>query len=208
MNYNYDYNNDNNSSKQLTFKFWILVILICIFLGFCLFRATSSYQEKNKKIIEKEELGANISLEFENNSNIISLLDYTPTKDYLGKSSSSNGYIDFSVNIHMKQASAVEYEISLQKAKDNTIDDSNIHIYLEKKDSSTNLYQALFEPKSFDSLIKDTDTGSLMGNMLLNHEVVSESRKDEYRIRMWLVDTSLIKEGTYNLEILLEANAN
>ena len=82
-----------------------------------------------------------------------------------------NKCFDFSVNVHLKQAKVVVYELSLKKDSTSNINDNDVHIYLEKKNPVTGAYEAVFEPQSFKFNSEETSIGTPKGYMLLNNKI-------------------------------------
>ena len=198
---------ENNSSNNLSVKFWIIIILMCGFFGLCVLNAKQSYKENNSNQKPKEELGANVTINFDKNTSEFKITDFSPMKDYLGKSSTQEKCFDFTVDVHLKQAQIVVYELSLKKNSASNIDDKNVHIYLEKKNPKTNTYEAVFEPTSFIVNENETSVGTPIGYMILNNTNVRETGKDYYRLRMWLTENSMIGSGNYAVDVMLNAKA-
>ncbi len=190
----------------VSLKVWVLIFLICVFLGLLLYKARITYKN-TKEVVEREELGANITIDYDNNTNVYSLDNMVPTKDYLGKSSGIDQYFDFSVNVHLKQASKIHYELSIKKDSTTTLKDDDVRIYLEKKNSKTGVYEAVMEPSSFIPLKASNNIGTSKGYMVLYDYITNESQKDYYRLRMWLSSDSKIVNGAYSVDLILNAIA-
>jgi hypothetical protein len=191
----------------LSLKLWIFIVLLCCFFGLILYQSFLVFQKNRVEILEKEALGANISLEFDNNTNVITLEDFTPTKDTVGKTSGSDKYYDFAVNVHLKQASNVHYEISVKKSYNSNIKDEDVRIYLEKRNEFTGAYEPVLQPTSFSPLKASTVIGSPKGSMVLYDNSSKKSDKDHYRLRMWLSDKSTTTSGVYSIELQVNAIA-
>ena len=195
-----------DGSSNLSIKFWIVVILVCAFLALCLINAKQRYSSNNN-LTPKEELGANVTINYDQNTNKFSITDYTHTKDYLGKSSQIDKCFDFTVDVHLKQAKIVIYELSLKKDSTSNINDNEVHIYLEKKNPLSGVYEPVFEPTSFKLNQEETSTGTPKGYMILNNTNVTETGKDYYRLRMWLTESSTTNFGNYTVEVQMNAKA-
>lgn len=195
-----------DGSSHLSLKFWIVVVLICAFLGLCLINARQRYSTSNNSN-PNEELGANVTINFDQNTNKFSITDYSHMKDYLGRSSQVDKCFDFTVDVHLKQAKVVEYELSLKKDSTSNISDEDVHIYLEKRNIATNLYEPVFEPVSFKMNESETNIGTPKGYMLLASNNVAESGKEYYRLRMWITENSTVAYGNYTVEVQMNAKA-
>ncbi len=190
----------------ISIKVWLLIILLCLFFGLLLYKANFSYKN-TKEVVEREELGANISLDYDSDTNIYSISDMLPTKDYLGKSSGIDQYFDFSVNVHLKQASKIHYELSIKKDSTTLLKDDEVRIYLEKKNPDTDMYEPVLEPSSFIPLKATTDIGTPKGYMVLYEALDDKSQKDYYRLRIWLSENSLATTNSYSVAVILNAIA-
>ncbi|MBQ3307827.1 MAG: hypothetical protein IJG68_06540 [Bacilli bacterium] len=202
-----DFSSNKPFFLGLSLKVWVLIILICVFLGLVLYQANNKFYSREKKIKQQEELGANISLDYDNNTNVLKLTDFTPTKDYLGKTSGIEKCFDFTVNVHLKQASKIRYELAIKKDPTSTINDQDVRIYLEKKDVAKEQYLSLLDPTFFKANEIPTDVGTPTGYMVLTQQSVNQSQKDYYRLRMWLSEKSTVVTGDYSVEIILNAIA-
>jgi hypothetical protein len=202
-----DFSSNKPFFLGLSFKVWVLMILICVFLGLVLYQAYDKYYSREKIIKQQEELGANISLDYDNNTNILKLTDLTPTKDFLGKTSGIEKCFDFTVNVHLKQASKIKYELAIKKDPASTINDQDVRIYLEKKNIEQDQYLSVSDPTFFKANVEQTDVGTPAGYMVLTQQKIDKSQKDYYRLRMWLSENSTVVTGDYSVEIILSAKA-
>jgi hypothetical protein len=189
--------------RELTKNFWITWILIFLFLiiasavGFGLF----SYREE--EVIVNDENGGDVVLNYSSDFPGIIIKNAVPTTDAVGMKKMEDGdYFDFSVETILDNARSVEYELSLVKDKKlSNIPDDDIRIYLEKENSGT--YSAVFEPKGFTPLKKDSKYGSKTGDMVLTKEKKTRKSTDLYRLRIWLRDQSTVVNGNYSVEVVV-----
>lgn len=156
---------------------------------------------KGKDVIEEEENGADIILNYSSNISGLQIRNLSPMKDDEGILNLKDGeYFDFSVEVLLDNASNVEYEISLVKdVVNSTIPDEDIKIYLEKEKEGT--YTNVFGPESFKAIKKESKLGSKKGTMPLLSVKKKNSNTDNYRLRMWLSDKASITNGSYSVDV-------
>lgn len=189
------------NSKDSRRAFIILMISVSslliglIAIGFVVFSL------KDKDVIEEEENGADIILNYSSNVSGLQLRGLTPKKDSDGIIElKEDEYFDFSVETLLDNASNVEYEISVVKDVINSnIPDTDIKIYLEKEKDGT--YTNVFGPLKFTPLKKESLLGSKKGSMPLVSVKKTNSNTDNYRLRMWLSDKSELTTGSYSIDV-------
>ena len=193
--------------KGLSKYFWLLVIFIFILLvGFVIFAFIMNSRIK-PDVVEKTKNGGDIQLNYSSSKNVFTLTDINPITDDAGIKLFEEGkYYDFSVSYNIKDASKFEYEIYLKKdSKLSTISDDDIRIYLEKESSGS--YNSVLKPTKFISLKQDSKLGTKKGNMIIVKDNVSSTGKKNYRLRMWLSNTSMMVIGNYSVEVNIKAVA-
>ena len=80
----------------------------------------------------------NISLDYTEDTNGITITNAMPLTDAVGKKlSGTDQYFDFSVISTITGQANITYEISALKLAKSTLDDKNVKLYLEKKESGT-----------------------------------------------------------------------
>lgn len=156
---------------------------------------------KGNDVVEEEENGADIILNYSSNDSGISIRNASKVKDEDGILTLKEGeYFDFSVEVLLDNASYVEYEISaIKNVVDSTTPNNDIKIYLEKEKEGT--YTKVFGPDAFKPIKKETDLGSKKGTMPLIKVKKTNSNTDNYRLRMWLSDKSELENGTYSIDV-------
>lgn len=198
---------ENKMGEKLTKKFWYFVLGICIL--FAIFICVSFYMFINRKeeVIEKNENGGQITLNYTNNVTGLSLNNIAPVTDSVAmKDLTDQRYFDFFIDVDLKNANYIEYEISVIKnEKGCSISNDDIRIYLEKEQSGT--YTKVFGPSKFVPLKEDTKLGSLKNSMVLVKNKALKSSKDNYRLRMWLSDQSLLQSGNYSIDVVVNGKA-
>lgn len=191
-------------NKEEVPTFLIVILSICIVFIIIVAIGIAVFVNREPEVKEKRELGSNITLNYSSDINGLYIKGATPTTDQVGIKEDEDGkYFDFSIDVKLDNAPSVEYEISAVKDKSkSTIADSDIKIYLEKEKSGT--YTKVFGPSKYTPLKKKTKLGSKPGSMVLTKTKKTNSSVDNYRLRVWLSDTSLVS-GDYSIEI--EVNA-
>ena len=189
---------DSKDSKKAFLILMSSVIIILVGLivaGFILFSL------KGKDVVEEEENGADIILNYSSNFSGLQIRNAERTTDDVGILNLKEGeYFDFSIEVLLDNAANVEYEISIVKDEENsTIPDDEIRIYLEKEKEGT--YTKVFGPDKFTPLKKTSNLGSKKGSMPLIEVKKTNSNTDNYRLRMWLSDKSTLDKGTYTVEV-------
>lgn len=197
----------NKSNGELSRSFWYALLSIClvlvIFVGIIFFL----FSNREEEIIEKKLNGGNIQLNYTNDITGLSVVKAVPVTDEIGMKNDKDGqYFDFSLDIEVDEAHTIEYEIAVIKNETaSTINDDDIRIYLEKEESGT--YSKVFGPSAYKTLEKDSKLGSPEGSMILVKEKTKKSLKDNYRLRMWLSNKSLTKNGNYSVEVVVNGKA-
>lgn len=192
---------------KLTKNFWIVVIAICTCLIIAISIGFVHFNNRKPEIIEEEESGGYVTLNYTSEVNALTILNAEPMSDAVGiKNIKENQYFDFSVDVNVDEAPKVEYEISVIKdEKASTIDDDDIRIYLEKEDSGT--YTKVFGPEKFIPSKNFSAVGSEIGSMVLFGNIRTKSCTDNYRLRIWLSDKAVVKDGSYSVEVDIHAIA-
>ena len=197
----------NKKGNELSGIFWIILIITClvlsVFVGFLFVK----YGKEKDVVIEKEENGGNIILNYTNNITGLYISKAIPTSDAIGMVASEEGkYFDFAVDTKLDNATSIEYEIAVLKdSKKSTISDDDIRIYLEKEKSGT--YTKVFGPAPFKPIKEDSKLGSQSGSMILSSVKTKKSVVDNYRLRLWLSETSSMQSGDYAVEVVVNGHA-
>ena len=189
---------EKSSNYFVYFMFGLCtVFVIFVIIGFVVFA------NREEEVIEQRINGGEVILNYTNNINGLRVTNIVPTTDAIGMKNSLDGsYFDFSVD----NARSVEYEISIVKDDNNsTISDEDIRVYLEKEESGT--YTEVFGPDKFVGLKKNSELGSKVGSMVLTSAKRTKSMTDNYRLRLWLSDKSLLVSGNYSVEVLVNGKA-
>ena len=193
--------------NKLSKTFWGIALTICLLCIVCIGSAFYLYKLETNKEVIKEELGGNVYLKFVGNTNGLTLLNSTPMTNQLGMIQDGEyKYFDFSVEVELDKAKVVEYEIALIKDKSfSNIPDTDVRFYLEEEISGT--FTKMFDPKVFVPLEKKSELGTEEGDMVLYTVKKDASGTTNYRLRMWLADTSQLAAGNYSVEVSINGDA-
>lgn len=193
--------------KEASKSFLYLLLLICGILlvlsiiGFLLF------VNHKPKIIDEEVNGGTVVLKYASDYSGIKMLKSIPTSDMVGVQSVEDGtFFDFSVDTSIDEATSIDYEISITKDKKTcNLPDEDIRIYLEKEESGT--YAKVFGPDMFVGLKKETKIGSKKASMVIQSASKTKNFIDNYRLRVWLSDKSLVADNYCNIEVFVNGKA-
>lgn len=196
------------TNNKISKTFWIVTLILCLLcisgitVGFYLYK-----QETDKEVI-KNELGGDVYLKFVGNTNGLTLLNGSPMTDQLGAlQDGENKYFDFSVEVDLDKAKYVEYEIAIEKDKAfSNVPDNEIRFYLEEENSGS--FSKIFGPSEFKALEEDSLLGTEEGDMVLYKVKKDVSGTTNYRLRMWMAETSTMPVGNYSVEVLINGKAN
>lgn len=190
--------------KELTGRFWFTTILICLVLAVAVSIGFVVFNNRSPEVIEKDEDGGYVTLNYSSEVKALSLFNAKPTTDAVGIKNTD--YFDFSVDVNLDGAPKVEYEISLIKDEESsTIKDEDVKIYLEKEESGT--YTKVFGPEEFTPSKNYSGVGSEIGSMVLTNVKKIKSETDNYRLRIWMSDKAAASTGNYSVEVDIHAIA-
>lgn len=189
------------NSKDSRKAFIILMVSVSVLLIGLIVVGYIVFSLKGKDVIEEEENGADIILNYSSNISGLQIRNAEKIKDADGMVDLTDGeYFDFSIETLLDNASNVEYEISIVKdIVNSTIPDEDIKVYLEKEKDGT--YTKVFGPSKFTPLKKESELGSKKGSMALLNVKKTNSNTDNYRLRMWLSDKSELNSGSYSIDV-------
>lgn len=163
-----------------------ILVLTVLGLSFATFQQEHKGGEKNTITTQ------NISMNYTESQNGITIINATPTSDAVGKLLSGKGeYFDFSISTTLAKDTKVKYEIAAIKDKDSTIPDENMKLYLEQQVSGT--YEEVVPPTIYTPLKEQSEIGSPVGSMKLKTVEKTESGVDNYRLRMWIKENATIE---------------
>lgn len=190
-----------NKDKKVSKKFWGVFVGVCVVLLVFVVVIFVLFANREAEVVDEEELGGNVTLNYTTDAPEYRILNAVPTIDTIPMKSLNDGeYFDFSVDVDLDNATSIEYEIAaVRNDKISTISNEDIKIYLEQEKSGT--YTKVFGPDPFVPLKKVSELGTEAGSMVLSHVKRTKSVTDNYRLRMWVSDKSLIPLGNYGVTI-------
>ena len=197
----------NKKGLSLSKTFWFALIGICLLFIVIITVGFIAFSNRKDEVIEKNENGGKITLNYTNNITGLSLKDIVPTTDSVAMKELKDGkYFDFFIDVEVNGASSIEYEISaIKDNKNSNISNDDIRIYLEKEKSGT--YTKVFGPSKYIPIKKDSDLGSQKDSMILVKSKAIRSSKDNYRLRMWLSDKSVMEKGNFTIDVVVNGIA-
>ena len=197
---------DNKLKEEKNGKlYFILIALLLIVLLVIGISAVAVTVTKKGDKVNTITTG-NISLDFTEDNNGITITNAMPTTDMTGKKLSKSGeYFDFSIISNLTGYANITYEISAVKISSSTLNNNDVKLYLEKKKSG--IYTEVMKPTKFIPLSSKSDIGSEEGTMVLYKETVNKTKTDNYRLRMWLSDTAEIDNisRTFTVQVAVHA---
>ena len=201
--------NDDELKRESSGKLFVIVIalLILIFTFIGISVATFTYT-KEKDSINTIKTG-NVYLNYTEDNNGINITNAYPVNDEVGKTlTDENYYFDFTVRGNFTGDLVVNYEVAAEKIENSTLSDDEVKLYLERKVDDS--YEEVMAPKNFTPLKESTDLGTLAGAMLLDKGSLSKNSEVNYRLRMWVADTTILGEfeKTFGVRVSLKAQVD
>ena len=191
--------------EKMSKKFKILILVLFILFVIITIIGFVVFSKNREKVVTEDKKGGNVTLNYSSDVKFLNITNAVPVTDAVAVTSNTDGsYFDFSVDTEIKDAKDVVYELSVKKVSGN-VNLNDIKIYLEKEDSGT--FNSIMEPTIFKEEKKKTDIGTEKGNMILVKQKNTKSTIDNYRIRTWVSETSLVTGANYKLEINIVAKA-
>lgn len=200
-------------SKQILLSIIAIAILIIAFVGVSYAAFTGIYKDSQTNGIST----GTISLYLENKNGALSMENVMPISDENGKSLEGDGNVyDFIVQSNLSAHTTLNYEISLEKVSSNQemLSDSSVRFYLQRL--GTNGYEdtAITQtPQPFIPLDETSFLGSKKGSMILYSGTLSNTSdsnkelKDNFRLRMWVSQDTIIDSVSRNFNIKLNVTA-
>lgn len=195
---------NKESSGKLSSKFFISLFSICFLFIVVILVGFAIHYRFDTVTIEDNKPGGNIRLVYTTEDSNITVLKSEPIIDSIGIISIYN--FDFSVETNLKEASSVEYELSVSIDDEfNTIPKEDIKVYLEKESSGT--YVKFFGPSLFKPLMKNSVLGTKKGDMVIAEVKKIKSGVDNYRLRVWQTESSAVRDGVISVNVKLNGRA-
>lgn len=192
---------EKNGKLYFIFIFLLLIVLLVIGISAVAVTVTKKGDKVNTITT------GNISLDYTEDNNGITITNAMPTTDATGKTlSKNNEYFDFNVISTISGSANITYEISAVKSSNSTLDNNDVKLYLEK--NQLGKYIEVMEPTKFKPLTSKSEIGSEKGTMILYRETVNKTTTDNYRLRMWLSDKAKVDNisRTFTVQVAIHAS--
>ncbi len=196
-----------NKKNELTGLFWCIILGSCFLLIILVAIGFAVFSNSNHEVVEDQEHGGEVVLNYSSSFPGLTIADAIPmTDDYGMKNFIEEEIFDFSVETTLDEAPSIEYEISIVKDEVlSTVPDEDIRIYLEKEESGS--YIEVLKPTSFEPIEKESEFGSEEGSMVLYKIKKTRNSIDNYRLRIWISDSSTLVTGTYSVKVYINGEA-
>lgn len=185
--------------------FLLIAVLLCVLLTIGITVVAVTVTKKGDKV--NTITTTNVMLDITESNNGISITNAMPTTDTTGKTLSKTGeYFDFNVITTVNGQAKITYEISAVKKENSSLDNNDVKLYLEKKQSGT--YTEVMKPTRFIPLSSKSSLGSEKGTMILYKETTTKAKTDKYRLRMWVADDAKIDDTsrTFTVQVAIHAS--
>ncbi len=185
-------NNESNQELEKKTKSILISILAVAILVISVISLSFATFQKEEKLDDSNSISTgNISMNYTESVNGISINNALPTSDEVGKALKGKGeYFDFTINSTIVGNVSLDYEIAAVKDKDSTIADSSIKLYLEQQISGS--YEEVMAPTVFTPISTKSKVGSPAGSMILKTVKKDKTSSDNYRLRMWLSENAAV----------------
>jgi len=137
----------------------------------------------------------------------VMITDFTPVSDVVGKDMSLDySYFDFKVVANVPLDEEYEYEITLKKSENSTIDDSMVKVYLtEIKDDVVLMMDSCINNDGTVKTYKELSNSTLIGSQedkTLYSGIATGNYARNFRLKIWLSEDAdlsefLNEDGTY-----------
>ena len=162
----------------------IILVLLFVIVLIGVSYAAFSYTGRGEKI-NTITTGA-ITMSYEETDNVINMSGALPTTDKTGMIRLTEGeYFDFKISSSISGNTNINYEISAKKEDGNTIDGSNIKLYLTEIVDGKE--EALMVPEVYNEETSSNEyTGRPANEMSLYTSSMNSSEEHQYRLRMYV----------------------
>lgn len=199
---------DNTLSKQLLLSILGLAILIVAIVGI----SYAVLVEPNSSLISNDI----VYIDYDTDTDGISLIGTLPMKDSEGIGMSS--YLDFKVISNVSSNNALNYEILLERVKDDDytlLGNNEVRIYLEKfvngRYVPVDNYPSYFTSTLANNII-NTDNSSnsmiLYSGVFRNTTEDTKQFCDNYRLKIWTDEETVIGSSSKNFKAVVRVNYN
>lgn len=182
-------------------KTLLVILAVTILVISVISLSFATLQQGNKDNGANSISSGNISMNYTESINGISIEDAMPTPDEVGKQLKGKGeYFDFTINSTILGDVSLQYEIAAIKDSESNIPDSDIKLYLEQQISGS--YEEVMAPTIFTPSASKSDVGSPAGSMILKTVTKNQTSSDNYRLRMWIKDDAQVgQKQSYTVKV-------
>ncbi len=198
--------NDLREEKKGKLYFMLLALLLIVLLTIGISVVAVTITKKGDKI--NTITTGNISLDYTEDTNGITIINAMPLTDASGKKlSAADQYFDFSVISTISGSAKITYELSALKLEKSTLNNKDVKLYLEKKESD--IYKEVMKPTKFSPISSKSELGSEKGSMILYKKSITNSQTEYYRLRMWVDENAKIDNvsRTFAVQVAIHATA-
>ena len=175
--------NNTNSSKQVLVSILGVAILIVAVVGISF--AAFSYS-KTGTVANTITTGT-ITMSYSEPTNGINLTNALPITDTAGKAlTGNNNTFDFTVAATVSGSTTINYAITAVKGDECTVADSGVKVYLTDQENAQIL--APTKVSALTTTTSENAAGAPAGQYILKTGTYSETKTEEYRLRMWVAD--------------------
>ncbi|MDD6244142.1 MAG: hypothetical protein PUB03_00580 [bacterium] len=175
--------NNTNSSKQVLVSILGVAILIVAVVGISF--AAFSYS-KTGTVANTITTGT-ITMSYSEPTNGINLTNALPITDTAGKAlTGNNNTFDFTVAATVSGSTTINYAITAVKGDECTVADSGVKVYLTDQEDAQIL--APTKVSALTTTTSENAAGAPAGQYILKTGTYSETKTEEYRLRMWVAD--------------------
>lgn len=194
-------NKEIEKEEQSSRKTLLIILAVTILVISVISLSFATFQQEYKDDSSNSIATGNISMNYTESINGISIVNAMPTSDVVGKALKGTGeYFDFTINSTIVGNASLQYEIAAVKDSNSTIPNSDIKLYLEQQVSGS--YEEVMAPTVFTPINTISEVGSPAGSMILRTVTKDKTSSDNYRLRMWIKEDAQVGQAqSYTVKV-------
>lgn len=194
-------NKEIEKEEQSSRKTLLIILAVTILVISVISLSFATFQQEYKDDSSNSIATGNISMNYTESINGISIVNAMPTSDVVGKALKGTGeYFDFTINSTIVGNASLQYEIAAVKDSNSTIPNSDIKLYLEQQVSGS--YEEVMAPTVFTPINTISEVGSPAGSMILRTVTKDKTSTDNYRLRMWIKEDAQVGQAqSYTVKV-------
>lgn len=194
-------NKEIEKEEQSSRKTLLIILAVTILVISVISLSFATFQQEYKDDSSNSIATGNISMNYTESINGISIVNAMPTNDVVGKALKGTGeYFDFTINSTIVGNASLQYEIAAVKDSNSTIPNSDIKLYLEQQVSGS--YEEVMAPTVFTPINTISEVGSPAGSMILRTVTKDKTSSDNYRLRMWIKEDAQVGQAqSYTVKV-------